>query len=549
MKSFHQMLLEFCPERFVIDADERLKWVNAWQVIDLRLQQGRIKHGGEILESILSVSENQRRIAQTMLRVESSAEERMEELNETMDALEIGHRGEESTVEIPSASFTEKRKDRDDEIDSKQFVDSPPTSTHTSYYPADEADNHLRDWFLAHLAYPFPDKPTKAVLCATTGLDVRQLNTWFTNMRRRSGWTDHSRSYARGNKQRFGKMCTDALAGRGDEALRRILAEIKDYAAKKRRGKVGDWLLNVSLIVLFMIIADVVLQIIEEGTAADEPRAAKKPRLGVPTKKRQDDIRHTLPEYTLAPPRAPEDDSEQAAPPIDQDAEEDETSRPPVSQKPCNDSTSTPITPLEPKNSKSRKVKSYDFSIGRSDETPRTPSRRRPTATCRPSPLRTVSTASSSSVQAVDQVLRSVSGSSSTSTISNNVSSDLNFSFPVYTQTASPVSTMPAQLPPPMPFPNLLPFGTPEMSTYGFNPSLPQSLAMPFYPSMSCHPSALYPPIQLNPTAVYQQFHAPTYPVSEMRFTENFGTVKRGIEEVAGIGQGRLWKVPRMGGV
>lgn len=538
-------LLQNDPGRLIISDEERRKWTSTWASLLIHLQEGRFNGETTIVSLIHTVSANHKRIAKGTLRVEAEMEESMARLQHSLDTIPIT--AVETHSETQESKENVKRKCGQDGYDGEESATPPPQADITSD-PADEADNHLRDWFLAHLAYPFPDKPTKAILSTTTGLDVRQLNTWFTNMRRRSGWTDHSRSYARGNKQRFGKMCTDALAERGDEALREILAEIKDYVAKKRRGKVGDWLLNVSLIILFVFMADVVLQIIEEGITADEPRAAKKPRLAGPTKKRPDAIRHTLPEYTLAPPRA-RNDSEEAAPPIDQVAEKDDTARSPVAQKPCDESTSTPVKPLEPKNSKSRKVKSYDFSIGKSDDTPRTPSRRRPTATCRPSPLRTVSSASSSSVQAVDQVLRSVSGSSSTCTISSNISSDLNFSFPVYTQTASPVSTMPAQLPPPMPFPNLLPFGTPEMSTYGFNPSLPQTLAMPFYPSMPYHPSAFYPPIQLNPTAVYQQFHATTYPVSEMRFTENFGAVKRGIEDVAGVGKGRMWKVPRMGGM
>lgn len=272
-----------------------------------------------------------------------------------------------------------------------------------------------------------------------------------------------------------------------------------------------------------------------------------------PAKERPEDPRLKLPEYTLAPPQIPHE-SERADTPINS-IEQDVSSTTDENSKgdALDESTSTPTKALQPKNSKSRKVKSYDFAIGKSDGTPtETPSRRRPTATCRPSPLRTVSTASSSSVHGVDQVLRSVSGSSST--VSSNVSSDLNFSFPVYTQTASPLSTLPLQLhASPMQYPpqHIFPFGTPETQTYGFNPCLPQSIHMPsYYPSTSyAHPSALYPPVKLASAPIYAHQPFQSYPTSEMRFTENFGLMKRGIEGVAGVGEERMWKVPRMGGV
>lgn len=61
----------------------------------------------------------------------------------------------------------------------------------------------LREFFIANLAIPFPNAEQKKDLCMQTKLSDKQLISWFTNTRRRIGWTTIMREHAHGNKVRF----------------------------------------------------------------------------------------------------------------------------------------------------------------------------------------------------------------------------------------------------------------------------------------------------------------------------------------------------------
>lgn len=244
MEHLERTLLQFDPELFILDGDERLKWLTTWRLIIPQLHEDSFTDQRRIAGLIRDVSINQQSIAQAVMEFEAQMDEKLMELHETLDSLRIGDLTEPSRLQL-SVKLTEKRKAKEDE-DHFETSHTPPLRY--TRIAADPADEHLRDWFTTHLAYPFPDKPTKSTLSLTTGLDIRQLNTWFINMRRRSGWTDYLRSYASGNKQRFVEMLLVALRGEGDEKLVEVVQGMKRYVERRPRGKVGDWLLDVSLI-------------------------------------------------------------------------------------------------------------------------------------------------------------------------------------------------------------------------------------------------------------------------------------------------------------
>ncbi|GAA5927363.1 homeobox domain-containing protein [Sporobolomyces koalae] len=57
----------------------------------------------------------------------------------------------------------------------------------------------LRTWFLDHFTHPYPDATEKATLLEGYPTHTKQqIDTWFTNMRRRSGWQDLKRRYTNG---------------------------------------------------------------------------------------------------------------------------------------------------------------------------------------------------------------------------------------------------------------------------------------------------------------------------------------------------------------
>lgn len=48
-----------------------------------------------------------------------------------------------------------------------------------------QAVNLLRNWFSTHAASPYPSEDEKEILAEKSGLTITQVNTWFTNARRR----------------------------------------------------------------------------------------------------------------------------------------------------------------------------------------------------------------------------------------------------------------------------------------------------------------------------------------------------------------------------
>ncbi|KAI9027781.1 homeobox KN domain-containing protein [Hyaloraphidium curvatum] len=55
---------------------------------------------------------------------------------------------------------------------------------HRANHPKETIDT-LSDWMAAHTANPYPTEDEKAVLMEETGLNLRQVNDWFINARRR----------------------------------------------------------------------------------------------------------------------------------------------------------------------------------------------------------------------------------------------------------------------------------------------------------------------------------------------------------------------------
>lgn len=64
-------------------------------------------------------------------------------------------------------------------------ISNSSKSKHGTHHPENRT-RLLKDWFLEHISYPYPNKDEKRLLCRLTGLKINQLNMWFINARRRS---------------------------------------------------------------------------------------------------------------------------------------------------------------------------------------------------------------------------------------------------------------------------------------------------------------------------------------------------------------------------
>ncbi|KAH7314842.1 hypothetical protein KP509_21G023400 [Ceratopteris richardii] len=50
----------------------------------------------------------------------------------------------------------------------------------------EDTTNSLRDWWLTHEGWPYPTEEDKAQLMEETGLELKQINNWFINQRKRN---------------------------------------------------------------------------------------------------------------------------------------------------------------------------------------------------------------------------------------------------------------------------------------------------------------------------------------------------------------------------
>ncbi|BGO98744.1 SNc domain-containing protein [Rhodotorula toruloides] len=97
-----------------------------------------------------------------------------------------------------------------------------------------------RQWFLDHLSNPYPTSKDKdALLKQVTVHTRRQLDTWYTNQRRRSGWHALKRKY--GHISTLLKRIDEA--DEGDEEMRQARKEVervKAYFKNDRQDHVRD---------------------------------------------------------------------------------------------------------------------------------------------------------------------------------------------------------------------------------------------------------------------------------------------------------------------
>ncbi|GHJ87103.1 hypothetical protein NliqN6_3505 [Naganishia liquefaciens] len=551
MAELHRILLDCDLQMIMTDGSARAKWMNVWKQVSRHLQLAKSwgnQDGERTLRLMHNTSNNQRLVIEQLIDLKKRGDCEIESLVRFMDRLSTHSPKEDYSVTGPTKAIDHRRGVIKSDLDGK--------GSSGSQSPED-ADDHLRHWCLSNITLPFPNKSAKRHLTSLTGMDTRQLNTWFTNMRRRSGYTELMRKYADGDKELFEKLCQQADKGEGPEGLTEALQEMRRYVGRKPKGEVGDWLVN----------------IIEESHREENTRPSKKARIAEAA------------EHTIAQPQIIAQAISEEKPSITPlSASEPDRASPndsAVAEFASNASGPPALDPVErtPSKAKSarsphKKIKVYTFSTGASDEThTTTPSKRRPTAPSRPNPLRTVSTTSDNSAHAVDGSLRTVSGSSS---IVSNVSSNLNFTFPTFQQATPPVQANLLRMPsfdatqkhPPQdraprseslaaqqyqqPSPSLH-FGHPEINQFVFNPNLPHTIQLPpssFTTSYTAFQQpVLYPTIQLMIPAPlpygFQQSTAFQQPITHSG--RDVETLKRGFETIDGMEDERTAKIARFG--
>lgn len=119
-----------------------------------------------------------------------------------------------------------------------------PYTIRLNLTPAD----HLRLWFLNHLANPYPTPSEKDQLSRLTGIARNKIDSDMTNWRRRAGWTDIKEKWARGSKAEMVALIERVEMGEEKrKAVNEAVEKMKAYLERREEYGVGSWVHQVRL--------------------------------------------------------------------------------------------------------------------------------------------------------------------------------------------------------------------------------------------------------------------------------------------------------------
>ena len=107
-------------------------------------------------------------------------------------------------------------------------------------------DCPLRQWFLTHLPYPYPTYTEKRNLALQAGIPLSKIDSDLTNWRRRSGWAEIRKIFAKGSKDKMKSLLL--RVERGEDTRPDLLDRIEGIRQymDKESDKVSDWVHEVS---------------------------------------------------------------------------------------------------------------------------------------------------------------------------------------------------------------------------------------------------------------------------------------------------------------
>ncbi|GMK53646.1 hypothetical protein CspeluHIS016_0102320 [Cutaneotrichosporon spelunceum] len=89
----------------------------------------------------------------------------------------------------------------------------------------DDAPRHLKTWFVTNLANPYPSQSLRRHFAAKLGVPVRNVDTQFTNWRRRTGWSHIKKAWGGDTKE--GMSALLAQYASGEESRLEVCAAIR----------------------------------------------------------------------------------------------------------------------------------------------------------------------------------------------------------------------------------------------------------------------------------------------------------------------------------
>lgn len=112
---------------------------------------------------------------------------------------------------------------------------------------AQKATDYIREWFLQHLANPYPSAVEKDSLSELSGIPRSKIDSDMTNWRRRAGWTDIKDSWANSSRDAMRVLIEKVESGQEKrKGVREAVEKMKAYLERREEERVGDWVKEVS---------------------------------------------------------------------------------------------------------------------------------------------------------------------------------------------------------------------------------------------------------------------------------------------------------------
>jgi hypothetical protein len=113
----------------------------------------------------------------------------------------------------------------------------------------------MRTWFYENIIFPFPTVSVRRQIQACNKLSMSNINGWFSNMRRRSGWNEFCRRHAGGDRSATSHLLRACFKGeeKNEVLVKEIVAMIDYIMGGRAKGDVGSWLTKVTFRVSFVL--------------------------------------------------------------------------------------------------------------------------------------------------------------------------------------------------------------------------------------------------------------------------------------------------------
>lgn len=153
---------------------------------------------------------------------------------------------------IATNSETSLKAQLDDYFNSRNLHREGDNRRYAQVQSEDDTVNYdiWRQWYSDHVAHPYYDSRERDwLLKQIPGMTPQKMQTWFVNVRRRSGWSELYRKYAdnkRENMEAIFAACDDSdpsISNKVAPEARKLVAKIRQYLTlESKKTEVAPWL-------------------------------------------------------------------------------------------------------------------------------------------------------------------------------------------------------------------------------------------------------------------------------------------------------------------